>query len=113
VKPLPLFLAIIFFSTALALKAQHSTDTLDPYLKKRIQHLDSTLQRLDEMMDSITGRSKPRLDTLALYRFLMHQKEKNERYRQRWKIGGCIALAVVAAAGVLWWRRTKRQEDNR
>ncbi|HXH19349.1 MAG TPA: hypothetical protein VNJ07_09730 [Chitinophagales bacterium] len=86
--------------------AQH--DTTDPYVKKRTGRLDSTLKRLDHLMDSLTGRRQPEFDTLAYYNFLLEMKERNERWkRSRWKIGGSIALAVVVLAGMVWWGRKK------
>lgn len=84
-------------------------DSMSGYIEKRIENLDSTMRRLDRLMDSITGKQTEKIDTMALYQSMMERMAQEQRQKDMLfiQIGG-MALAVIAALAAWRWRRKKK-----
>lgn len=84
-------------------------DSMSKVIQQKMERLDSTIIRLDRMMDSITGKQTKSIDTIALYKYLLERNKQKQRQKESLyiKIGLICIAAVIVLAGWGRWRKMK------
>lgn len=90
-------------------------DSASRSIKRKMEHLDSTVSRLDRLMDSISGKQTREIDTVAIFKHLMEQKkgEQKEKEKLYIQIGGLLILTVLITAGWGKWKKRKKRNEGR
>jgi len=88
-------------------------DSLMYRLEERKQSLDSSLKRMDRVIDSLTAHPDIQFDTLGLYDLLEERRKYEERQeRLVWVKGGMLITGLVTAV-IFWQRMRKRKSKNK